>query len=62
MSLPPWQDPTNPANPSSQVARNMRQDVPKRKGPPTLGDWLITWLILGIFILGIIATLIKQHF
>ena len=59
MSLPINQNSGNPANPSGQVARNMRDDVTKRSGTPTTSDWIITWSMLGMFGAGIIATLLK---
>ena len=59
MSLPPWQDTVNPTNQGSQHWRNTHADVPKRRGRVSSSDWLITWFILALFGLGIIATLLK---
>lgn len=61
MSLPPHLDPVNLLNPSSQHWRGMQNGVVKR-WPPTRGDWLITGFIVGLFALGIVLTIIQQHF
>ena len=48
MSLPPWQQPGNPANPSSPNHFGVSNDVPKRS-PNTPEDFILTAVIVGIF-------------
>lgn len=59
MSIPPHLDTTNPANTNSQYWRRNRDNEIKR-WPPTLGDIVLTGIILGIFALAIVATILKQ--
>ncbi|WP_164089302.1 hypothetical protein [Sphingorhabdus sp. YGSMI21] len=58
MSLPIQQDPGNPGSQNSVHWQQSQNHVVKRN-PPTIGDWVITWFILALFGLGIIATLPK---
>ncbi|MFM2099276.1 MAG: hypothetical protein RLZZ366_815 [Pseudomonadota bacterium] len=60
MSIPIWQDPGNPANANSPLSP-MNNAVNKRY-PPTIGDWILTGFIVGIFALVALAVFIKTHF
>ena len=61
MSLPPWQDPGNPGNPNSVAFQEIHgTDNVVKRTPNTLGDWLITAFIVGLFAVGIIISLFTQ--
>jgi len=58
MSLPIQQDPGNPGSANSVHWQQTQKTVVKGS-PATASDWIITWLILGIFGAGIIATILR---
>ena len=62
MSVPPYQDPGNPSNPSNPHSilwvRAGGNSVAKRV--PTIFDWIIFAIVVGLFGAGMIVTLLNQ--
>jgi hypothetical protein len=51
----------NPSDPRFTGRHNSRDESITR-WPPTLGDWLLTGFIVGIFAVIILSAIVKQNF
>lgn len=59
MSVPPYQDPGDPSNPNSLFWQQQHgADGVNKRSPNTPGDFLLTGVILGVFLTLIILNLL----